>query len=293
MSENLRKPFVRSMLCRQEDFVSTWYRHWRQTIAEGAPALEPDIQAVWGVVWDGMKNDKTMHRKLWEWCVIAQALEERGLLAPGHKGIGFAVGREPLASLFAKRGVELVASDFYGNTGTVGWESTGQLGDSLENIHWPGIVSFEDFSAKVSYQNIDMRDLSQVPRGSFDFSWSSCSLEHLGSLEAGFQFLIASLECLRPGGVAVHTTEYNVSSNEDTIEVGDSVIYRKKDIEAFDLRLRNLSCAIEALDFNAGWEQHDIAFDYPPFYTHGRQHLKLELGDYISTSMLIIIRKAA
>ena len=293
MPEKSDTPALRSMLCRQEHFSSAWYQAWRQRIASAAPVLEQERRAVWGAVWDGMNNDKTMHRKLWEWCAVAQALEERGLLVPGRKGIGFAVGMEPLASLFAARGVQLIASDFHGETANVTWESTGQLGDSLVNIHWPGILPFEDFSARVCYQNIDMRDLRQIPCEEYDFSWSSCSFEHLGSLEAGFEFLINSLACLKPGGIAVHTTEFNVSSNEDTIEVGESVIYRKKDIEAFDYRLRKLACAIEALDFDAGSEQHDIAFDYPPFYTHGRQHLKLQLGEYVCTSMLIIIRKAA
>ncbi|TWB91027.1 hypothetical protein FB106_1084 [Synechococcus sp. Ace-Pa] len=279
------------MLCRQEHFASSWYQIWRQRIAKGAPLLELERKAIWGVVWDGMNNEKTMHRKLWEWCAIAQVLEERGLLVPDHKGIGFVVGMEPLASLFAERGVQLIASDFHGETDDSSWEETGQLGDSLASIHWPGILSFCDFDARVSYQNIDMRDLSRIPSEMYDFSWSSCSFEHLGSLEAGLQFLINSLDCLKPGGIAVHTTEFNVSSNQDTIEVGESVIYRKGDIEAFDYRLRKLGCAIEALDFDAGSEQHDIAFDYPPYYTHGRQHVKLMIGEYVSTSMLIIIRK--
>lgn len=293
MPEEYNVPAVRSMLCRQEHFSTSWYQAWRQRIASGAPVLKPERQVVWSVVWDGMNSDKTMHRKLWEWCAIAQALEERGLLAPGRKGIGFAVGMEPLASLFAARGVQIIASDLQGETANAGWEKTGQLGDSLAGINWPGILSLHDFSTRVSYQNIDMRDLSYIPRKLYDFSWSSCSFEHLGSLEAGLQFLIDSLDCLKPGGIAVHTTEFNVSSNEDTLEVGENVLYRKRDIEALDYRLRKLGCAIEALDFDAGSEQHDIAFDYAPFYTHGRQHVKLKIGEYVTTSMLIIIRKAA
>jgi len=283
---------IRSTLCRQRDFSTDWYLKWTQLIADAAPELAHDQTAVWGPVWAGMKG-KWLHRKLWEWCVIAQALHERGMLEPGRKGIGFAVGQEPLSSLFARRGVDLVSSDFFGEGADTDWANTGQLGDSLQAIHWPGVLSADEFAARVVYRNIDMRDLGAVPKGAFDFSWSSCSFEHLGSLEAGMQFLVDSLDVLKPGGIAVHTTEFNVSSNDETVETGSSVIYRQRDIEALERRLRSLSCGIEALDFDAGAEQHDIAFDYPPYYTHGRQHLKLQLDGFVSTSLLLIIRKAA
>jgi len=42
-----------------------------------------------------------LHRKLWEWCFIAQALFERGMLERGLRGLGSAVGSEPLSALFA------------------------------------------------------------------------------------------------------------------------------------------------------------------------------------------------
>ena len=137
-----------------------------------------------------------------------------------------------------------------------------------------------------------MLDISKLPKKHFDFLWSSCAIEHLGSLEDGLTFVRNSLDCIKPGGIAVHTTEYNVSSNDQTIEVGPSVIYRRKDLESLDRSLRAEGGAIENLDFEAGAEPHDIGFDYPPYYTNGRQHIKLRLDEYISTSILLIIRKA-
>jgi hypothetical protein len=53
----------------------------------------------------------TMHRKAWEWGFICEGLRERGLLASGKRGLGFAVGEEPLSSLFASRGIDVVATD--------------------------------------------------------------------------------------------------------------------------------------------------------------------------------------
>ena len=47
--------------------------------------------------------------------------------------------------------------------------------------------------------------------------WSSCSLEHLGSISHGIEFILNSLKCLKQHGVAVHTTEFNLSSNEETL----------------------------------------------------------------------------
>lgn len=282
---------LETCLCKQSDFQTDWYHHWRQQICMAAPELDPRDRPVWEVIWRGMSDAKTMHRKLWEWCAISQALAERNLLQSGNTGIGFAVGTEPLASLFAAHGVNILASDYTEDSQSSGWAETGQLADCLENIHWPGFLSWQDFEQRVSFKNVDMRDLRALPGNHFDFSWSSCSFEHLGSLEAGIDFLINSLSCLKPGGVAVHTTEFNLSSNDRTIEVGHDVIYRQKDIEELDRRLRRIGCALEPIDFNPGVDECDVIFDEPPYYTRGRQHIKLKLGDYITTSILLIIRK--
>ena len=247
-------------------------------------------QAIWAPVWEGMQG-KWMHRKLWEWCAIAQALSERSMLTAGRAGMGFAVGTEPLPSLFASCGPHIIASDLVGASADPSWASTGQLAASLQTVHWPGLVTEPDFKERVRFESVDMRDLSVLPRAQLDFLWSSCAFEHLGSLDAGLQFVEDAMQCLKPGGIAVHTTEYNVSSNDETMSTGDSVIYRQRDIEAFARRLRLKGCVIEDLSFDAGADTCDVAFDYPPYYQHGHQHIKLQLHGYISTSILLIIRR--
>jgi hypothetical protein len=94
-----QKLLLGSTLCKQADFSASWYNRWRRQIANAAHELDPESRPVWDTVWRGMTDTKTMHRKLWEWCAIAQVLEERGMLTADRKGIGFAVGQEPLASL--------------------------------------------------------------------------------------------------------------------------------------------------------------------------------------------------
>ena len=80
----------------------------------------------------------------------------------------------------------------------------------------------------------------------FDFTWSSCAFEHLGNLAAGCDFVVEQMRCLAPGGVAVHTTELNVSSDDRTVESGATVLYRRRDIEDLAARLRRLGYRIDS-----------------------------------------------
>ena len=96
----------------------------------------------------------------------------------------------------------------------------------------------------VRYRAVDMNAIPDDLRD-FDFTWSSCALEHLGSLDAGAAFVLRQMACLRPGGTAVHTTEYVVSSDTDTVEKGGTVLYRRRDIEALAEQLRAAGHEIE------------------------------------------------
>jgi hypothetical protein len=138
-----------------------------------------------------------------------------------------------------------------------------------------------------------MRNLGLPWDQRFDFVWSSCSIEHLGGLEAGLDFVADATGLLVPGGYAVHTTEFNVASNEATLSEGDSVIYRRRDIEDLDRRLRRTGCGLSRCDFYAGDHRHDLDFDVPPYGGSERSHVKLLLGGHITTSMLLIAHKGS
>ncbi len=227
-----------------------------------------------------------MHRKIWEWCYIAQALHERDLLQPGKRGLGFAVGQEPLAALFASFGCDIVATDLdTASAQQSGWSATNQHADSLEKLNQRGICSPEEFTNRVAFRFVNMNHIPQDLTG-FDFVWSSCSIEHLGSLKAGQLFMQNMMQCLKPGGVAIHTTEFNVSSNRDTWSHGHDVIFRKCDLLQMKRRLESLGHHVASFDFHTGNHPDDLHVDVPP-YTH-EPHLKLQLGHYVSTSIGII-----
>ena len=268
-----------STVCRYEHFETDWFRRWQGFYLNG---INADL-------WQ--RDETDFHRKHWELAAVTQALYERGLLGAGNRGVGFAVGGEPLASMFAAYGVDVLATDLdTRDPRAQAWVEGGQHADNLENLYKDFIVDRESFDRHVRFGYADMGGSWDLPAGSFDFVWSTCSFEHLGSLEAGLDFVVRSSELLRPGGVAVHTTEYNVSSDEATLTKGGTVLYRRRDIEALDLRLRRLSKCLARPDYWAGDHPNDRLFDYPPFYQHpGRNHIKLLLDDYVATSFLVIV----
>lgn len=230
-----------------------------------------------------------LHRKVWEWCFIVQALKERGFLQDGKYGLGFAVGQEPLSALFASHGAKVLATDLFTEQAQAnGWVETGQHASGYEAINLRRLCDPSRLKELVEFQFADMNSIGPELFGRFDFVWSSCALEHLGSLGHGKKFIYESIKCLKPGGVAVHTTEFNVSSNSKTVDFTETVLFRKKDIEEIVRQLRKDGYEIE-VSFNQGKGPADNHVDIPPYKQ--TTHLKLLIGKYKVTSIGLIIKK--
>jgi hypothetical protein len=186
-----------SSVCRQIYFCLDQYRFWVEKI----------------------KDKPRFMRKQWEFFFIAQALFEREMLQQGRTGVGFGVGLEPLPALFASFGVEILATDqSYENAERAGWVKSSEHSIDVSGLNMRGICPESIFSRLVQFAEVDMNALPGSLRCNFDFCWSACALEHLGSLKHGMEFIKRSLDILSPGGVAVHTTEFNLSSDDRTIE---------------------------------------------------------------------------
>jgi hypothetical protein len=233
-----------------------------------------------------------MHRKVWEWVYIIHQLQSSGILQPGARGLVFGVGSERLPAYFAKLGAQIVATDAPEEIGEAnGWKATGQYSAALSNLRYEDVVEGDVFDRLVSYEQCDMNNISEHLTG-FDFNWSSCCFEHLGDLEAGIQFVINAVEkTLRVGGIAVHTTEYNLSSNDETLDTGPTVIYRRRDIEELIRRLRDRGHEVEELRIAPDMHPLDFHVDMPP-YSHN-PHLRLMLDRYVATSLGIVVRRGA
>jgi len=258
-----------------------------------------DIECAWFLYWcQQLHTPVVYHRKLWEFCYILQALYEHDCLTPGRKGLGFGCGEEPLPSLLAAYDIAITATDLDpGESAAQGWIETNQNMTSLEKIWHPGLCTRELFDKNVSLQYINMNAIPDHLEGKYNFCWSACALEHLGSIKNGLQFIENSLKTLVPGGISIHTTEFNYVEDEETIDNYGTVLFRKRDFEELFARLTAANHEVAVLDFNVGSDFLDRFIDLPPYnskiYAHTQDaHLKLLIDGFASTSFGIIIRKS-
>jgi hypothetical protein len=261
---------LKSQLVTQEQVESTEYTNWIEEI----------------------KEVNRFHRKQWEWIYILQAIKENGFMKEGMKGLGFGVGDEPMPAVFANSGCEILATEInIDEKNEKGWVKERDAKQQLEALNRKNICDPDKFNQLVKHRDVDMNDVPKDLKD-FDFTWSSCAFEHLGTLKHGMDFVMNSIDCLKPGGLAVHTTEYTMYKNT-TIKEGSTVFYRKKDILELADMIRKDGHEIE-LDFSSGKKKLDIIPDMPPYKQ--TNHLKLVVSKHwkfiVATSIGLIIRKA-
>ncbi len=262
---------LRSCLCTQAQLESAAFRTWAARMGE---------------------PPNRMHRKVWEWCYIAQGLFERNMLQPGRRGLGFAVGQEPLAALFAGLGCQVTATDLdFERAARAGWVDTHQHARALSMLNERGLCEPAEFGRRADFRVVDMNDIPADLRG-YDFTWSACSLEHLGSLAQGEQFIYNSLACLKPGGVSIHTTEFTASSNTLTVDHRGTVLFRRRDMERIAETLAACGQTIESFVFDTGDLPLDRLADVPPYTSDVMLKLLLETH-HVCTSVGFIITKTS
>lgn len=255
-----------SQMCTEAQFREPAYAYWCEVIRE-APRF---------------------HRKQWEFCYVLQVLATKGRLAPGMTGLGFGVGGEPLAAVLADRGVTVLATDLAVEAASAqGWVETAQHAHQLQDLNQRAICPPDRFAALVSFREVDMNCLPD-DLGAFDFVWSACALEHLGSIRLGGEFILNSLKLLKPGGIAVHTTEHNLQDGPSTLDDTSTVLFRRQDLqqiidEAAQLGFRT------TVNWSPGSGELDAYADVAPYSVD--RHLKLAIGEYVTTSMGLIFEK--
>lgn len=89
-------------------------------------------------------------------------------------------------------------------------------------------------------------------------------------------------------GGAVHTTEFNCTSDDETLDNAGTVLFRKRDFLLLERRLKQMGAVME-FNFNLGQQPLDLHIDTPPYSVD--EHLKLQIQRWAVTSFGLIIRK--
>lgn len=236
------------------------------------------------------ENPEVKHRKLWEFVYIVDTLTNMGALQPGMHGLGFGVGTEPLVAHFANQGCRITATDLPDTHRDVAlWAPSGQHISSLDVLNERGLCNQDMFNQLVTFQPVDMTSFPELPDNTYDFIWSSCAFEHLGGIEPGLRFVQDAMRIVKPGGVAVHTTEYNVSSDNHTIDSGPVVLFRQQDLAELQRRLladgHKVDMRFDVPD-GSPLDQH---VDTPPYSAD--LHLKMWFCGYVTTSYGLCVVK--
>jgi hypothetical protein len=229
-------------------------------------------------------DPERLHRKTWEHVAVCRVFRDLSLSA--FNAIGFGCGNEPVPEFLhnISPASRVVATDApVDQSVREHWAETGQ--HLLKVI--PGLPDV----VGLSYRECDMRAIPYYfLTGDYDFTWSCGSFEHIGGIAAGLDFFCNQMKCLRPGGIAAHVTEFNVTSNSGTLESPNLSIFRKRDFEYLGKILAEQGDRLFPLDFEGGDEEADCYVDRQPYFSKP-YHLVLELGGYTFTSFLLIAQR--
>ena len=265
--DHLPGEYMTSAICRARDFYNEHFAAFCRSIEH--PLL--------------------IHRKLWEFAFVAWQLGELQALLRGNKGLGFGVGADQrLPALFARLGCDVLATDMPPQMTEKKGRGADRRTKARNLLFYPEIVDEQTFEERVRF---DFLEAGSSDAGLRDcaFCWSCGYVDKLGSVANGLDFIVASVEkTLKIGGVACHTSELNISSNERTSEADGKVVLLRRDIEALIEKLESCGHEVRRLPFEAGLSLIDLLIDISP---GADVHMKVRRDQFVSTSFGIAVRR--
>lgn len=237
-----------------------------------------DFESEWYLKWKShLEFSDRIHRKFWEIAIVSETLESQGKLCRGMKGVGFGVGSESLAITFADRVERILATDL--------------LPDDWQETHH-GFFTLGQHP-RIENRIVDMNWINgesgkgAVEAGEYDFSWSVCSMDHCGKVWWTKRFLLNQMNCLRHGGVGVHTAEYTI--NVGMPRDGTTVWLTRDDVVDVVQLLTWLGHDVAPIDWFIGDRFEDHGIDCFPY--NGNCHIKTEAHGRWGTCICFCVRK--
>src|SRR4030042_3099849 len=171
----------------------------RSKICDAADWFDPELLTV---IQQHLQEVPRFHRKQWEFAMIFLMLQKLGLLNNRNIGLSMGGGKELLLYAIARQINKLIVTDLYDPS--TEWDCA-RTGDPDEFIKMNKPFPVDD--SHVQALRMDMLQL-EFKDETFDFCYSSCAIEHIGSDTDFRQHLQEAYRVLKPGGIYILTTEF-------------------------------------------------------------------------------------
>ena len=236
-----------------------------------------------------------IHRKDWEWALGIIAMRRFGKLNEKSTAIGVGSGTEPVPFYLANKVKHVYATDLYGQND--GWKRAAPS-DFPENPK-----KYAPFPYKEDALTVLRMDGTKLefPSESFDIAFSFSSIEHFGGGDrknhSGALRSLKEIErVLKPGGLAVITTEYIINDKEHPEFFNRRTIYsdlidkleRLKLVEPLDLRITTKTLDT-VIDYSSAvyWDNSSSDDEFK------KNHplVLVRVGNILVTSLLLTLQK--
>jgi SAM-dependent methyltransferase len=235
-------------------------------------------------------REHIIHRKDWEWALGIIAMKRFNKINKNSVAIGVGAGKEDVLFYLANKINHVYATDLYSE---LRWRKAATY-DFVTNP-----AKYAPFPYKQSAMTVLQMDATNLefPSDNFDIAFSFSSIEHFGgeNHSGALKSLKEMERVLKPGGIAIITTEYILNSKEHKEFFNKSTIYsdiiNKLDglslIEPLDLRIttNTLNSVIDFYLQGIDWDNYDIEFK------KSHPNVVLRNKDILWTSMMLVFSK--
>jgi SAM-dependent methyltransferase len=233
-----------------------------------------------------------IHRKDWEWALGIVAMQRFGKLNKKSTAIGVGCGTEPIPFYLANKLNHVYATDLY--EGNEDWKKAAPA-DFPENPKKYAAFPYKEDALKVLRMN---GTKLEFPSESFDIAFSFSSIEHFGGKNhSGALSSLREMErVLKPGGLAVISTEYILNDKEHYEFFNRRTIYSNlidklemlQLVESLDLRIttNTLDTIMDVCDA-VKWDTNKFDDEYKK--THPL--ILLRARNILFTSMMLVFQK--
>jgi SAM-dependent methyltransferase len=239
-----------------------------------------------------LSSEGFIHRKDWEWALGIIAMRRFGKLNEKSTAIGVGSGREAILFYLANKVKHVYATDLYK---VKDWIEAAPS-DFPENPKKYAPFPYKEDALTV--MRMDGTKL-EFPSEIFDIAFSFSSIEHFGGGGKNHSGALRSVRemerVLKPGGLAVITTEYIINDKKHPEFFNRRTIYsdlidkleRLKLVEPLDLRItsKTLDTIIDYSSVGVSW--NNIDNDYKR--TH--PHIVLRIKNILFTSIILVFQK--